>query len=99
MSSVITIGQWWEVVKSIWILFALFIWGKEKNPDIHNDELRNSAYDYSGSSGKDIISVFASDDTPAKKWSPEDPRQVQTSNFPKQVTPGPCSKFLSPSYF
>lgn len=56
MSSVITIGQWWEVVKSIWILFALFIWGKEKNSDLCNDELRNNAYDYSGSSGKDIIS-------------------------------------------
>ena len=56
MSSVIIIGQWWEVIKSIWTLFALFIWGKEKNPDLHNDELRNRAHDYSGSSGKDIIS-------------------------------------------
>lgn len=30
-----------------------------------------------------------SDDTLKQKWSPEDPRQVQTSNFPKQVTPWP----------
>ena len=79
MSSVIIIGQWWEAVKSVWILFALFIWGKGKNPYLHNDELRNNAYDYSGSLAKVKISSLSA----CQWWYPSTemvPRGSQASS-------------------